>query len=279
MVEAPEGGSGLALEFEDYYFVASLAEPGAGEIEGLLGPYVPDAAKALAVDPALTLGEGAGVEEGGGEVRGRRRVDCLEPLLFSFCEMGEPSAGRLHAEVDQDDRGDRHAVEDDELVAAGDRRASEEMPQRDKGKQAAGNHGPAGPTETSPEEPEHKAFEEHHRDADDGGGEHGEREADKTVRFVQQHGQRAGEDRDEVQEDGDGHESCGEFDSVGSLHRIASVTYRRAGGHAAIGCTEVLQGGGGGAAILRTTEGQPGGNRETATAVVEPALPRGRGRG
>ncbi len=67
VVEAPEGGSGLALEVEDYDLVASLAEPGAGEVEGLLGAYDSDAAEVGAVDPDLALGEGAGVEEGVGE--------------------------------------------------------------------------------------------------------------------------------------------------------------------------------------------------------------------
>ncbi len=63
--EAGYGGVvGGRLEVEDDDFVFACAEPGAGDVEGLLGAYVPEAADGVAVDPEGSLGEVADVEEG-----------------------------------------------------------------------------------------------------------------------------------------------------------------------------------------------------------------------
>ena len=57
-------------EVEDEDFVASFAKPGTGDVEGLLGAYVPEAADGVIVDPESAFSEVADVEEGvagGGE--------------------------------------------------------------------------------------------------------------------------------------------------------------------------------------------------------------------
>jgi hypothetical protein len=62
--EACDGwNAGRGCEVEDYDFVGALMEPGAGDVEGLLGADVPEAADGVAVDPEGSFAEGAVVEE------------------------------------------------------------------------------------------------------------------------------------------------------------------------------------------------------------------------
>ncbi len=64
MVQAGDVGVRLGDHVEDDEFVGSLAEPWAGDVEGLLRAYVPEAAYGVAVDPEFPFAEGVGVEEG-----------------------------------------------------------------------------------------------------------------------------------------------------------------------------------------------------------------------
>ena len=67
------GFVGAACEVEDDDFVGALVEPGGGDVEGLLGADVPDAAQGVAVDPDEAFGERAGVQEGIGDLFDRER--------------------------------------------------------------------------------------------------------------------------------------------------------------------------------------------------------------
>ena len=63
----------MGFHVEDGDLVAAFAEPGAGNVKGLLGAGVPETADDVAVDPEDSLAEIADVEEGvsgGGEGEG-----------------------------------------------------------------------------------------------------------------------------------------------------------------------------------------------------------------
>jgi hypothetical protein len=64
VVEAGDVGGRLGDHVEDYDLVGTLLEPGAGDVEGLLGAYVPEAAYGVAVDPEGSFAEVVDVEEG-----------------------------------------------------------------------------------------------------------------------------------------------------------------------------------------------------------------------
>jgi hypothetical protein len=58
------GNAGGGSEVEDDDFVGAFIQPGTGDVEGLLGADVPEAADGVAVDPEGAFAEGADVEEG-----------------------------------------------------------------------------------------------------------------------------------------------------------------------------------------------------------------------